>query len=100
MADEGSGSNNTGVVALVVIFVIAMVLGYFAWQNGMFGGSGSEGGDTSINVDLAAPGGGPAGPSKEPAPPEPSSPAPDAGEAAPGAAPAPATEPAPPPPGQ
>lgn len=48
---ESSGSN-TGVVAIVVIFVIVLLLGFVAWQSGMIGGGG---GDTDVNVELKAP---------------------------------------------
>ena len=50
MADNGS--SNTGMVAILVIFVIVVALGFFAWQGGMLGGGGS---DTDVDVDLNAP---------------------------------------------
>jgi hypothetical protein len=48
MADEGGGS--TGVVAVLVIFVIVIVLAFFAWRGGLFGGR-----STKINVNVTAP---------------------------------------------
>ena len=48
MADEGGSS--AGVVAVLVIFVIVIVLGFFAWRGGMFGGR-----STRINVNVAVP---------------------------------------------
>lgn len=48
MADEGGSS--TGVVAVLVIFVIVIVLAFFAWRGGLFGGRG-----TKINVNVTAP---------------------------------------------
>lgn len=51
MADD-RGSGNTGIVAVVVILVIVLVAGFFAWQNGMLGGHRS---DTKVNVELKAP---------------------------------------------
>lgn len=49
MAD--SGSSNTGVVAVLVIFIIVAVGAFFAWKGGMFGG----GGGTEIEVKIEAP---------------------------------------------
>jgi hypothetical protein len=48
MADEGG--SNTGVVAVLVIFVIVIVLAFFAWRGGFFGGR-----STRINVNVAVP---------------------------------------------
>jgi hypothetical protein len=48
MADEGGSS--AGVVAVLVIFVIVVVLGFFAWRGGLFGGR-----STRINVNVAVP---------------------------------------------
>jgi hypothetical protein len=49
MADNGS--SNTGIVAVVVIFVIVLIAGYFAWQNGMFGRPQGA----KVNVELNVP---------------------------------------------
>src|SRR5215217_1544193 len=38
MADSESASN-TGVVAILVIFLIVVIAAFFAWRGGMFGGS-------------------------------------------------------------
>lgn len=51
MAD-GEGSGNTGVVAILVIFLIVVVLAVLAWQGGIFGGKSSK---TQIDVDVDAP---------------------------------------------
>ena len=48
MAND-SGSN-TGVVAVLVIFVIVVVVAFFAWRGGLFGGR-----NTKINVNVSAP---------------------------------------------
>lgn len=52
MAD--SGSSNTGVVAVLVIFVIVAGAAFFAWQGGMFGGGGSKG-DSNVDVNIETP---------------------------------------------
>ncbi|HUP92663.1 MAG TPA: hypothetical protein VM074_10485 [Solimonas sp.] len=52
MAESSSGSGNTGVVAVLAIFIIVVVAAFFAWQGGMFGG----GHDTKVNVELKQPG--------------------------------------------
>ena len=49
MAEDGGGSN-TGIVAVLVIFVIVIVLAFLAWQGGLFRGR-----NTRINVNVAAP---------------------------------------------
>jgi hypothetical protein len=51
MANDGSG--NTGVVAVLVIFVIVLALGFFAWQGGWFGGG--DGPDLNVNIEADAP---------------------------------------------
>lgn len=51
MANDGSG--NTGVVAVLVIFVIVLVLGFFAWQGGWFGGG--DGADVDVNIEANVP---------------------------------------------
>ena len=48
MANEGG--NSTGVVAVLVIFVIVIVLAFLAWRGGLFGGR-----STKINVNVSAP---------------------------------------------
>jgi hypothetical protein len=48
MAD-GEGSSNTGVVAIVVIFVVAAV---FAWRSGFFGGGTKK---TEVDINVQAP---------------------------------------------
>ena len=49
---EGDSSSNTGVVAILVIFLIVVLIALFAWRGGLFGG-----GKTDINVDVNAPSG-------------------------------------------
>jgi hypothetical protein len=49
MAD-GEGSGNTGVVAIVVIFLIVVIAAFFAWRGGMFGG-----GKTDVNIKVDTP---------------------------------------------
>jgi hypothetical protein len=49
MAEDGGGSN-TGIVAVLVIFVIVIVLAFLAWQGGLFRGR-----STRINVNVSAP---------------------------------------------
>lgn len=51
MAD-GESSSNTGVVAILVIFIIVVVLGFLAFRGGLFGGGGKS---TKIDVDVKAP---------------------------------------------
>jgi hypothetical protein len=46
---EGEGSSNTGVVAIVVIFLIVVIAAVFAWRGGMFAG-GSKKTEVDINV--------------------------------------------------
>ena len=48
MADEGG--NSTGVIAVLVIFVIVILLAFFAWRGGLFGGR-----STKINVNVSVP---------------------------------------------
>ena len=52
MAD-GEGSSNTGVVAIVVIFLIVVIAALFAWRSGVFGGGGTK--KTEIDVNVSAP---------------------------------------------
>ena len=49
MAD-GEGSGNTGVVAIVVIFLIVVIAAFFAWRGGMFGGK-----STKVDINVSAP---------------------------------------------
>ncbi len=51
---EGEGSGNTGVVAILVIFLIVVLVALFAWRGGLFGGGGGE---TGVNVDVNVPSG-------------------------------------------
>jgi hypothetical protein len=48
VADDGGGS--TGVVAVLVIFVIVIALAFFAWRAGLFGGKKAQ-----ININVAVP---------------------------------------------
>ena len=48
MGDDSS--SNTGVVAILVIFLIVVLAAVFAWRGGMFGG-----GKTDIKVDVNTP---------------------------------------------
>jgi hypothetical protein len=48
MADDGGG--NTGVVAVLVIFVILIALAFFAWRGGLFGGR-----KTQVNINVSVP---------------------------------------------
>jgi hypothetical protein len=48
MADEGG--SNTGIVAVLVIFVIVVLVAVLAWRGGLFGGR-----STKINVNVTAP---------------------------------------------
>jgi hypothetical protein len=49
---EGEGSSNTGVVAIVVIFLIVVIAAVFAWRGGMFGGGTKK---TEIDVNVQTP---------------------------------------------
>ena len=49
MAD-GEGSSNTGVVAIVVIFLIVVIAVFFAWRGGMFGGKTNK-----VDINVSAP---------------------------------------------
>ena len=49
---EGEGSGNTGVVAIVVIFLIVVIAVLFAWNRGLFGGGSKK---TEIDVNVQAP---------------------------------------------
>jgi hypothetical protein len=65
MAETADSSNNTGIVAIVVVLVIVLIAGFFAWQNGMFGSRHNS--DTKVNVQLSAPDNSPK-PAENPAP--------------------------------
>jgi hypothetical protein len=47
---QASGSNNTAIVAIVVIAFVA-VAGFFAYQNGMFGEKEKSGVNIELNLD-------------------------------------------------
>ncbi len=47
---EGEGGGSTGIVAILVIFVIVIVLGFLAYRGGMFGGR-----STKIDVNVSPP---------------------------------------------
>jgi hypothetical protein len=49
MADSESASN-TGVVAILVIFLIVVFAAFFAWRGGMFGGK-----STKVDINVSAP---------------------------------------------
>jgi hypothetical protein len=49
MGDNG-GSGNTGIVAVLVIFLIVVAALFFAWRSGLFGGR-----RTSVNVNVTVP---------------------------------------------
>jgi hypothetical protein len=51
MAD-GEGSSNTGVVAIVVIFLIVVIAAVFAWRSGFFGGGTKK---TEVDINVQAP---------------------------------------------
>jgi len=51
MAD-GESSGNTGVVAILVIFLIVVIAAFFAWRGGMFGGGTKK---TEVDVNVTAP---------------------------------------------
>ncbi len=47
---EGNGGNSTGIVAILVIFVIVVVLGFLAYRGGFFGGK-----STKVDVNIGTP---------------------------------------------
>ena len=49
MADNGGGGS-TGVVAVLVIFLVLIVLGILAWRGGLFGPK-----KTTVNVNVTTP---------------------------------------------
>jgi hypothetical protein len=50
MAENGDGGSSTGIVAVLVIFLIVVILAFLAWRGGLFGGR-----KTQINVNVAVP---------------------------------------------
>lgn len=50
MAENGDGGSSTGVVAVLVIFLIVVILAFLAWRGGLFGGR-----KTQINVNVTTP---------------------------------------------
>lgn len=48
MGDDNS--SNTGVVAILVIFLVVVVIALFAWQGGWFGGK-----ETKVDINVDAP---------------------------------------------
>ena len=50
MADNGDGGGSTGVVAVLVIFLIVIVAAFLAWRGGLFGGK-----KTQVNVNVTTP---------------------------------------------
>ena len=50
MADSES-SSNTGVVAILVIFLIVVIAALFAWRGGLFGGSSTH----KVDINVSAP---------------------------------------------
>ena len=49
MSDSES-SSNTGVVAILVIFLIVVIAALFAWRSGVFGGK-----STKVDINVSAP---------------------------------------------
>ncbi len=49
MGDNG-GSGSTGIVAVLVIFLIVVVAAFFAWRGGLFGGR-----NTKVDVNVTTP---------------------------------------------
>jgi hypothetical protein len=50
MSENGDGGSSTGIVAVLVIFLIVVILAFLAWRGGLFGGR-----KTQINVNVAVP---------------------------------------------
>jgi hypothetical protein len=50
MAENGDGGSSTGIVAVLVIFLIVVILAFLAWRGGLFGGR-----KTQINVNVTTP---------------------------------------------
>ena len=51
-ADSGS---NTGIVALVAIFVLVVLVGFFGVRSGMFDEGGGTGTTKNVDVDIDVP---------------------------------------------
>jgi len=50
MAENGDGSSSTGIVAVLVIFLIVVILAFLAWRGGLFGGR-----KTQVNINVTTP---------------------------------------------
>jgi len=50
MAENGNGGSSTGVVAVLVIFLIVVILAFLAWRGGLFGGR-----KTQVNINVTTP---------------------------------------------
>lgn len=46
---EGNSGSNTGIVAIVVIFLVVLILGFLAFRGGMFGGR-TGGGNVNVTI--------------------------------------------------
>ena len=51
MADDGGGSGNVGVVAIVVVFVLIVFVGLSMFRGRIFGGGGTQ----KIDVNISTP---------------------------------------------
>jgi uncharacterized membrane protein len=51
MAEEGGGGGNAGVVAILAIFVIAILVVGFIFRNRIFGGGGTQ----KIDINVQTP---------------------------------------------
>jgi hypothetical protein len=54
MADSegGSSSNSVGIVAILIIFIMVVALGFLAFRSGVFGGGTKK---TEIDVNVTKP---------------------------------------------
>jgi hypothetical protein len=50
MAENGDGGSSTGIVAVLVIFLIVVILAFLAWRGGLFGGR-----KTQVNINVTTP---------------------------------------------
>ena len=50
MANNGDGGSSVGIVAMLIIFVIVIALGFFAYRAGLFGGR-----KTTVDVNITTP---------------------------------------------
>jgi hypothetical protein len=50
MANNGDGGSSVGIVAILIIFVIVIALGFFAYRAGLFGGR-----KTTVDVNITTP---------------------------------------------